>query len=117
MLALPQTHTTTTQDNLKDINEEAASSSLTKRPANAAPPKIRTLREVKLDTPIRYGIERWLHTLLFLDATISLASALHDTPHPSQCELFCVSRDTLLSYYPTSEAFLQRMVALYVASH
>ena len=37
-------------------------------------------------------------------------------PHPSTCELFYVSRDTLFSYHPVSEVFLQRMVALYVAS-
>jgi N-acetyltransferase 10 len=38
-------------------------------------------------------------------------------PHLSQCELFYVSHDTLFSYHPASEAFLQRMMALYVASH
>ncbi|KAF8267327.1 DUF699-domain-containing protein [Lactarius quietus] len=95
--------------------------SSTKKVANAAPPKIRSLREVKLDTPIRYsagdGIEQWLNKLLCLDATISPSSALHGTPHPSKCELFYVSRDTLFSYHPASEAFLQRMMALYVASH
>ncbi|KAI9448800.1 DUF699-domain-containing protein [Lactarius psammicola] len=105
----------------KDVKEDAASGSSTKRPAHVAPPKVRTLREVKLDTPIRYsagdGIEQWLNTLLCLDATISPGSALHGTPHPSKCELFYVSRDTLFSYHPASEAFLQRLMALYVASH
>ncbi|KAI9430553.1 DUF699-domain-containing protein [Lactarius indigo] len=105
----------------KDVKEDAASGSSTKRPSHVAPPKLRNLREVKLDTPIRYGtgdgIERWLNTLLCLDATISPGSALHGTPHPSKCELFYVSRDTLFSYHPASEAFLQRMMALYVASH
>jgi N-acetyltransferase 10 len=76
---------------------------------------------VKLDTPIRYStgdkVERWLNALLSLDATISPRSALHGTPHPSQCELFYVSRDTLFSYHLASEAFLQRMMALFVASH
>ncbi|KAH8977238.1 DUF699-domain-containing protein [Lactarius akahatsu] len=105
----------------KDVKEDAASGSSTKRPSHVAPPKLRNLREVKLDTPIRYGtgdgIERWLNMLLCLDATISPGSALHGTPHPSKCELFYVSRDTLFSYHPASEAFLQRMMALYVASH
>jgi len=105
----------------KDVKDDAASGSSTKRPAHVAPPKIRTLREVKLDTPIRYGagdgIERWLNILLCLDATVSPGSALHGTPHPSKCELFYVSRDTLFSYHPASEAFLQRLMALYVASH
>ncbi|KAI0299677.1 helicase-domain-containing protein [Multifurca ochricompacta] len=105
----------------KDIKEDSPSGPSTKKPTHAAPPKVRTLREVKLDTPIRYSagdkVERWLNGLLCLDATISPRSALHGTPHPSQCELFYVSRDTLFSYHPASEAFLQRMMALYVASH
>ncbi|KAI0247454.1 GNAT acetyltransferase 2-domain-containing protein [Lactifluus subvellereus] len=105
----------------KDVREDAVSSSSVKRPTHAAPPKVRSLREVKLDIPIRYSagdkVERWLNALLCLDATISPRSALHGTPHPSQCELFYVSRDTLFSYHPASEAFLQRMMALYVASH
>ncbi|TFY62510.1 hypothetical protein EVJ58_g3813 [Rhodofomes roseus] len=62
-------------------------------------------------------VERWLNALLCLDATIAPKSAVHSTPHPSQCELFYVSRDTLFSYHPASEVFLQRMMALYVASH
>jgi N-acetyltransferase 10 len=105
----------------KDIKEAAVSGSSTKKPTYAAPPKVRTLREVKLDAPIRYSvgdkIEQWLNALLCLDATVSPHAALHGTPHPSQCELFYVSRDTLFSYHPASEAFLQRMLALYVASH
>ena len=86
-------------------------------------PKTRTLREIKLETPIRYGagdkIEKWLNSALCLDATISksaVASA-QGCPHPSTCELYYVSRDTLFSYHPASEMFLQRMMALYVASH
>ncbi|KAI0059576.1 DUF699-domain-containing protein [Artomyces pyxidatus] len=103
----------------KDASEDATSSS--KKPSHTAPLKARTLREIKLETPIRYSagdrIERWLNGLLCLDATITPRSGLHGTPHPSQCELFYVSRDTLFSYHPASEVFLQRMMALYVASH
>lgn len=85
-------------------------------------------------------IESWLNGLLCLDATVSPSSALSGCPHPryvsfspcfyhrrtdfhltlsllSQCELYEVSRDTLFSYHPASEVFLQRMMALYVASH
>lgn len=87
-------------------------------------PKTRTLREMKLETPIRYGagdkIEKWLNNLLCLDATISSKSAVASAqgcPHPSTCELYYVSRDTLFSFHPASEMFLQRMMALYVASH
>ncbi|KAK7677713.1 hypothetical protein QCA50_019265 [Cerrena zonata] len=86
-----------------------------------APPKARTLREIKLETPIRYStgdqVEKWLNGLLCLDATILPKSSQYGCPHPSQCELFYVSRDTLFSYHPASEVFLQRMMALYVASH
>jgi N-acetyltransferase 10 len=90
-----------------------------------APVKARTLREIKLDTPIRYSpgdtIEKWLNQLLCLDASISTVpkslSGLQGTPHPSQCELYWVNRDTLFSFHPASEVFLQRMMGLYVASH
>ncbi|GAA5997679.1 ribosome biosynthesis protein KRE33 [Rhodotorula paludigena] len=83
----------------------------------------RTLKEIKLSTPIRYApgddIEKWLNQLLCLDATIAQPSkkTLQGCPHPSQCELYYVNRDTLFSYHPASEAFLQRMMSLYVASH
>ncbi|CAE6447167.1 unnamed protein product [Rhizoctonia solani] len=84
--------------------------------------KARTLREIKLETPIRYGsgdgVEKWLHSVLCLDATV-VSRGINGAgcPHPSQCELFYVNRDTLFSYNPASEVFLQRMMALFVASH
>lgn len=83
----------------------------------------RTLKEIKLTTPIRYGagdpIEKWLNGLLCLDATLGVPTkkALQGCPHPSTCELFYVNRDTLFSFHPASEVFLQRVMALYVASH
>lgn len=83
----------------------------------------RTLREVVLDEPIRYApgdpVEKWLNKLLCLDAKLTKNTkfATKGTPHPSQCNLFYVNRDTLFSYHPVSEAFLQKMMALYVASH
>lgn len=83
----------------------------------------RTLREVVLDEPIRYApgdkVEKWLNKLLCLDVSLSKNAkfATKGTPHPSQCNLFYVNRDTLFSYHPVSEAFLQKMMALYVASH
>jgi len=83
----------------------------------------RTLREVSLDEPIRYApgdrVEKWLNKLLCLDVSLSKNSkfAARGTPHPSQCNLFVVNRDTLFSYHPVSENFLQKMMALYVASH
>lgn len=83
----------------------------------------RNLREVVLDEPIRYApgdpVEKWLNKLLCLDVTLSKNSkfATKGTPHPSECNLFYVNRDTLFSYHPVSEAFLEKMMALYVASH
>jgi N-acetyltransferase 10 len=83
----------------------------------------RSLREIKLEEPIRYGqgdsVEAWLNKLLCLDCcTPSTKSRMTSgCPHPSECELYYVTRDTLFSYHPVSEAFLQKMMALYVASH
>ncbi|KAF8200392.1 GNAT acetyltransferase 2-domain-containing protein [Pholiota molesta] len=95
--------------------------SSSKKPVLKAAPKTRSLREIKLEIPIRYSsgdqIEKWLNGLLCLDATILPRSNAQGCPHPSTCELFYVSRDTLFSYHPASEVFLQRMMALYVASH
>ncbi|KZV81944.1 DUF699-domain-containing protein [Exidia glandulosa HHB12029] len=84
--------------------------------------KTRTLREIKLEVPIRYStgdnVEKWLNALLCLDASVATGNKFGSgCPHPSKCELFYVSRDTLFSYHPASEVFLQRMMALYVASH
>jgi N-acetyltransferase 10 len=82
----------------------------------------RSLREITLSEPIRYAegdsVEKWLNTLLCLDATLpKSALRTHGTPHPSKCELLMVNRDTLFSFHPVSEKFLQQMMALYVASH
>lgn len=83
----------------------------------------RQLREISLDEPIRYAlgdpVEKWLNKLLCLDVTLmkNARFATKGTPHPSQCNLFLVNRDTLFSYHPVSEAFLEKMMALYVASH
>jgi N-acetyltransferase 10 len=82
----------------------------------------RTLREATLEEPIRYApndpVEKWLNNLLCLDATLPpKRKAVTGTPSPAKCELFAVSRDTLFSYHPISERFLQKMMALYVASH
>ncbi|EIW59415.1 DUF699-domain-containing protein [Trametes versicolor FP-101664 SS1] len=102
-------------------SEDAATASSSKKALAKAAPKARTLREIKLETPIRYAagdkVEKWLNSLLCLDATLLPRAAHMSTPHPSKCELFYVSRDTLFSYHPASEVFLQRMMALYVASH
>ena len=84
----------------------------------------RTLREIKLSEPIRYApgdpVEKWLNELLCLNATTPSPSRFALTqgcPHPSECQLWAISRDTLFSFHPVSEAFLQKLMALYVASH
>ncbi|KAK3675855.1 N-acetyltransferase 10 [Recurvomyces mirabilis] len=86
-----------------------------------APMSSRSLREITLSEPIRYAqgdaVEKWLNRILCLDATLPRSSSMHGTPHPSQCQLLQVNRDTLFSFHPVSEKFLQNMMALYVASH
>jgi N-acetyltransferase 10 len=82
----------------------------------------RSLREITLSEPIRYAagdaVEKWLNTLLCLDATLPKSSLrINGCPHPTKCELLMVNRDTLFSFHPVSEKFLQQMMALYVASH
>jgi N-acetyltransferase 10 len=53
-----------------------------------------------------------------LDATLPKSRVnTQGCPHPSQCQLLHVNRDTLFSFHPVSEKFLQQMMALYVASH
>ncbi|CAG0888846.1 unnamed protein product, partial [Darwinula stevensoni] len=80
----------------------------------------RTLHEVTLVESIRYSpgdeVEHWLNTLLCLDATVAPPIS-SGCPLPQDCELYYINRDTLFSFHKVSEAFLQRLMALYVASH
>ncbi len=87
-----------------------------------APTRGRSLREITLTEPIRYAqgdsVEKWLNKVLCLDAALpSSKNNARGCPHPSKCELLHVNRDTLFSFHPVSENFLQQMIALYVASH
>jgi len=79
------------------------------------------LREIELVEPIRYAagdpVEEWLNKTLCLEASNLEQSLRKGTPHPDKCELFAVDRDTLFSNHPVSEAFLQRIWSLFVASH
>ena len=82
----------------------------------------RVLREITLDEPMRYArgdlVESWLNKVLCLNATLTTSKLkTQGCPHPSNCELLYVNRDTLFSFHPVSEKFLEQMVALYVASH
>ncbi len=61
--------------------------------------------EVAMQDPIRYAmgdpVEGWLNSLLLLEATTAppLRSQL---PHPDDCELFLVNKDTLFSHQKTT---------------
>jgi N-acetyltransferase 10 len=113
--AVPQ-ETTASREVFPDV-----SSAPKPRAAHKILPKARSLKEITLEDSIRYSagdkIEKWLNSLLCLDASVMPRLRSQGCPHPSSCELFYVNRDTLFSYHPASEVFLQRMMALYVASH
>lgn len=106
----------------EDADATTTTAASSKKPTTSGPSNIkaRTLREIQLDEPIRYSsgdlVEKWLNSILCLDASV-VSRITHGTPHPSQCDLFYVNRDTLFSYHPASEVFLQRMMALFVSSH
>ncbi|XP_059479969.1 RNA cytidine acetyltransferase [Neocloeon triangulifer] len=80
----------------------------------------RVLQEVVLNESIRYKpgdeVEKWLTEVLCLDVT-SIAPVMSGCPPPENCELYYINRDTLFCYHKASEAFLHRIMALYVASH
>ncbi|TYK10177.1 RNA cytidine acetyltransferase 1-like [Cucumis melo var. makuwa] len=83
-------------------------------------PRGRKFCMLELQEPIRYAsgdhLESWLNSLLCLDVT-STMPPISRLPLPSECNLYYVNRDTLFSFHKDSEIFLQRMMALYVASH
>ncbi|KAI4892813.1 hypothetical protein NFI96_017246 [Prochilodus magdalenae] len=82
--------------------------------------RARSLHEVSLHESIRYApgdpVEKWLNDLLCLDC-LSVPRIISGCPLPENCDLYYVNRDTLFCYHKASEAFLQRLMALYVASH
>ncbi|GAB0097389.1 RNA cytidine acetyltransferase [Sergentomyia squamirostris] len=83
------------------------------RDSNAPPP-------IKLEESIRYrpgdDVENWLTSLLCLDATV-VPPLSSGCPTPDSCELYYIDRDALFSYHKAAEAFLQRIVSIYVSSH
>lgn len=83
-------------------------------------PSGRVLHEVTLNESIRYAskdpVEKWLNELLCLDAS-DVPRILSGCPLPESCDLYYVNRDTLFSYHKASEAFLHRIMGLYVSSH
>lgn len=81
----------------------------------------RVFREVQMKIPIRYAdgdpIEAWLYDLLCLEAGGRRQPLTSGAPHPRECQLYYVERDALFSRHKASEAFLHRVMALFVASH
>ncbi|CAF1416813.1 unnamed protein product [Didymodactylos carnosus] len=91
----------------------------------------RTLTELELNEPIRYGlddpVEYWLNNLLCLNCCqdpfksglnlSKLAIIRGSCPSLDQCSLYYINRDTLFSYHSASEAFLKRLIYLFVSSH
>ncbi|KAK4532580.1 hypothetical protein CCYA_CCYA13G3437 [Cyanidiococcus yangmingshanensis] len=81
----------------------------------------RHLVELLLEEPIRYArndpVEAWLHALLCLETTEAPTLQARALSHPSTCTLCEVNRDVLFSGHPVAEAFLHRIMALFVSSH
>ncbi|KAK6023751.1 putative ATPase DUF699 [Ostertagia ostertagi] len=63
------------------------------------------------------SIEQWLNRVLCLNAGNINTRLSCGTPPPSECELYIVNRDALFSFHKASEAFLQQIMAIYVAAH
>ncbi|XP_068761214.1 RNA cytidine acetyltransferase-like [Montipora capricornis] len=111
---------------IQQLREQSAklgsisSSSQSTNKGSSSAPLGRTLHEITLNESIRYApgdeIEKWLNHLLCLDATV-VQKITAGCPLPESCDLYYVNRDTLFSYHRASEVFLQRLMALYVASH
>ncbi|XP_055946140.1 RNA cytidine acetyltransferase-like [Argiope bruennichi] len=80
----------------------------------------RVLHELTLNESIRYKkgdkIESWLNNMLCLNVIIPPITRTSN-PTPEECKLCYVNRDTLFSYHKDAERFLQKLVAILVASH
>uniref|UniRef100_A0A8C0FUV3 RNA cytidine acetyltransferase n=1 Tax=Bubo bubo TaxID=30461 RepID=A0A8C0FUV3_BUBBB len=110
---------------IQQLRQQSAQTQVTmtaenKSTATAKLSSARTLHEVSLHESIRYApgdpVEKWLNDLLCLDC-LSITRIISGCPLPETCDLYYVNRDTLFCYHRASEVFLQRLMALYVASH
>ncbi|KAL4441117.1 hypothetical protein ABPG74_002067 [Tetrahymena malaccensis] len=105
---------------LKSQSKMNTSSNSEEKSSSVSSSGSRVLKELTLNDPIRYSpndpIERWLNDLLCLEASqaVPLKSGL---PHPNDCELFMVNRDTLFSYKKSTEQFLFNLMSLFISSH
>ena len=86
----------------------------------------RSLNELELNEPIRYGlsdpVEFWLNKILCLDccqdpSKLNKSKQGGACPSLDSCSLYCIERDTLFSYNESSEEFLRRLMYLFVSSH
>ncbi|NWX58490.1 NAT10 acetyltransferase, partial [Promerops cafer] len=104
----------------QSAQSQAALTAENKCTATAKLASARTLHEVSLHESIRYApgdpVEKWLNDLLCLDC-LNITRIISGCPLPDTCDLYYVNRDTLFCYHRASEVFLQRLMALYVASH
>ncbi|XP_076801006.1 RNA cytidine acetyltransferase-like [Clavelina lepadiformis] len=106
---------------VKQLREQSLTLNTATKQATASPLG-RSLYEITLEESVRYApadpIEDWLNNLLCLNCGSSSFSRINvGCPPPSSCDLYYVNRDTLFCYHKASEAFLQRLMSLYVASH
>ncbi|NWW98748.1 NAT10 acetyltransferase, partial [Caloenas nicobarica] len=110
---------------IQQLRQQSAQTQVTmtaenKSTATAKLTSARTLHEVSLHESIRYApgdpVEKWLNDLLCLDC-LNITRIISGCPLPETCDLYYVNRDTLFCYHRASEVFLQRLMALYVASH
>lgn len=58
-----------------------------------------------------------MNDLLCLDCNNEYDNLERGCPHPNNCELYYVNRDTLFSYHSSSERFLKKLMAIFVSSH
>ncbi|XP_077178242.1 RNA cytidine acetyltransferase isoform X1 [Paroedura picta] len=104
----------------QSVQTQASVTAENKTTTTAKLSAVRTLHEVSLQESIRYApgdpVEKWLNDLLCLDC-LNITRIISGCPLPETCDLYYVNRDTLFCYHRASEAFLQRLMALYVASH
>lgn len=80
----------------------------------------RVVKEISMVEPIRYSnddpCEKWVYDLLCLHST-EADPIKYGLPHPKDCELYLVNKDTLFSYNKSSERFLKKLMSLFIASH
>uniref|UniRef100_A0A4X2PLF2 RNA cytidine acetyltransferase n=2 Tax=Xenopus tropicalis TaxID=8364 RepID=A0A4X2PLF2_XENTR len=110
---------------IQQLRQQSADSQVTvtaenKSTASNRLASARTLHEVTLQESIRYApgdpVEKWLNDMLCLDC-MNISRIISGCPLPETCDLYYINRDTLFCYHKASESFLQRLMALYVASH